>query len=481
MDESTRVFSESTADTIVNKVIANFEADGMDLMVQVSSYWESGQSWGRNRSTLGSDTREISVRVLQNTVSGIFDEEKVAWHSAVTNQVDIVSLNGVSQFLKRLRNNWKSNAPVDMEFKVAESNAKGIDVWSDNTFNRSAVENAEAIGKLTLRSHEESLLSAGYLSVNGASTLRYYRDEWGKSRREWGRSTNSQCSLTVRHPKGTGSGWAGRSSSDIDRVNIAEVADLALEKCIQSLDPVRLEPGRYQVILEPEAANTMVHLLLDSLGREFPERMGRGPVYLGNNQAAGRKMSKLGLKIVDERISIYHDPTHHLYGTHVAPMHTRSDMITNGVLTALGSGYNLNLNEQSVSKPVYHMNSYMMSGGDTTIEEMISTTSRAMLVARLQVTREVNSTVGLNTGFTRDGLWLIEGGKITKSVRNFRWAESPFFALNNVEQIGLAETVFSPNDSRVPFRSLYSSAVYNRVVPAIKVNDFSFTATIDAI
>lgn len=479
MEENSRVFSENTSNEIIKQVVANFETDGMDLMVQVSSYWESSQSWGRNRTVLTSDVRDITVRVLQNTRTGQFDAHPNGPHSTVTNQIDRVSLDGVSQFLKKLRNSWKATAPLDMEFTIAESDAKGVDVWSDTTFNRSVIDNADAIGKLTVRSQKENLLSTGYLSTSGASSLRYYRNDWGKSFREWGRATNSQCSLTVRHPKGTGSGWAGGSSFDIDRVNISQVADLALEKCIKSLEPVRLEPGRYQVVLEPEAASTMVHLLLGDLGRSDPEIRATGPVYLGRNTAVKRNISKLGLKIVDERISIYHDPTHSLYGTHVAPMHTRTDMITKGVLTELVYSYNRNLDEQSVSKPVYEMDSFIMSGGNSTIDEMISTSARALLVSRLQPTRPLGE--GLTTGYTRDGLWLIEDGKITKAIRNFRWTESPFFAFNNVEQISIAEPVFSPNNSRNPFRSLYSSAVYNKVVPAVKVNDFSFTATIDAI
>jgi predicted Zn-dependent protease len=85
-------------------------------------------------------------------------------------------------------------------------------------------------------------------------------------------------------------------------------------------------------------------------------------------------------------------------------------------------------------------------------------------------------------GVTRDGLWLIENGVITKAVRNFRWTESPLFALNNVEQIGVEEQSFHPHTSRNPFggRS-FAHSLNNVVVPPLKINDFSFTSTIDAI
>jgi predicted Zn-dependent protease len=73
----------------------------------------------------------------------------------------------------------------------------------------------------------------------------------------------------------------------------------------------------------------------------------------------------------------------------------------------------------------------------------------------------------LMTGYTRDGLWLVENGKISKPVKNFRFTESPLFVFNRVDQLGVPQRVFHP-DAPV-------------VVPPVKVRDFSFTALADAV
>jgi predicted Zn-dependent protease len=80
----------------------------------------------------------------------------------------------------------------------------------------------------------------------------------------------------------------------------------------------------------------------------------------------------------------------------------------------------------------------------------------------------------LSTGLTRDGVWLVENGKITKSVKNFRFTESPLFMLNSIEQLGVPAPVFRPTKSE-------GGELTPAVVPPLKVRDFSFTSTIDAI
>jgi len=110
---------------------------------------------------------------------------------------------------------------------------------------------------------------------------------------------------------------------------------------------------------------------------------------------------------------------------------------------------------------------FRMSGGTTSVDEMIATTKRGLIVTRFSDISVIDADSLLMTGFTRDGLWLIENGKVTKPVKNFRFTESPMFAFNNVEQLG------------VPVRAFHPSAP--AVVPAVKVRDFSFTSLIEAI
>lgn len=117
---------------------------------------------------------------------------------------------------------------------------------------------------------------------------------------------------------------------------------------------------------------------------------------------------------------------------------------------------------------------YRMSGGDTSIEEMIRTTRRGLLVTRFSNIRVLDWESLLSTGLTRDGLWLIENGEITKAVKNFRFTESPLLVLNNIEQLGEPVPVFRPTKDE-------GGQLTPAIVPPLKARDFSFTSLIDAV
>src|SRR5690606_9888908 len=110
---------------------------------------------------------------------------------------------------------------------------------------------------------------------------------------------------------------------------------------------------------------------------------------------------------------------------------------------------------------------FRISGGKTTVEEMIASTERGILVTRFNAISIIDFNSMLLGGNTRDGLWLVERGKITKAIKNFRITESPLFVFNNIVQLGIPQRVFRPGAPAV--------------VPALKVNDFSFTGMMDAV
>jgi predicted Zn-dependent protease len=214
-----------------------------------------------------------------------------------------------------------------------------------------------------------------------------------------------------------------------------------------------------------------VRILVDATGRLGAED-GGGPFTLGADEALGIRRTKLGLRVVDDRVTISHDPTDPELGLPPKPGLAPITWIENGVLKTLSNDRERHslprLNEHL---PSLHRASFRMAGGTTSMEEMIRTTRRGLLVTRLSNVRVLDRNSLLATGLTRDGLWLIENGKITKPVKNFRFTESPLFALNNVEQLGPAVPVFNANGfAPVPI-----------IVPPIKTRDFSFTAMVDAV
>jgi predicted Zn-dependent protease len=277
-----------------------------------------------------------------------------------------------------------------------------------------ALEPCRAAGDLTAAGYLEN--RAGFTAYGTSTGLFAYH-----------RGTSSNYTITARTKDGTGSGWAGAEHNDARLVDYAAVSRRAIEKARASRSPVAVEPGRYTVIMEPQAVGDLCQLIGFYADARATDE-GRSPFV---KQGGG---TKIGEKILDERISIYADP--------FDPM---------GV------------------QPTGAPTSFLMSGGTASVEDMIKATPRGILVTRLWYLREVDPRTILYTGLTRDGTFLIENGKITKAVKNFRFNDSPLFMLNNLEMLGRPE------------RLAGTEAGGAVVVPAIKVKDFNFTSLSDAI
>ena len=96
------------------------------------------------------------------------------------------------------------------------------------------------------------------------------------------------------------------------------------------------------------------------------------------------------------------------------------------------------------------------------MEEMIASTERGLLVTRLWYIREVDPYEKIMTGMTRDGLFLVEKGRVRSAVRNFRFNQSILEMLRNVEMMG-------------PAVRATGEEAFEMVVPPMKVRDFHFS------
>lgn len=470
--DTERVFNEETARSVVETILKEYKPV-RGFYVYVSSWWGAGQRWARNIPSLTSDRRQIVVQIVDTRIRPS--------SNARTNQLDPVSIRATGDIVKYYATKHDWNRPLDRVVDPIVWNPEGSVVWSDDTYRMALEETARVVKELVASSEDENLMSAGFIEATGAAALRFDRDPWGKETYKWGNVTQARCAATVRHPKGAGSGWAGKTSFDINRLDFKAVADLAFEKCVKSIDAVRIEPGRYQTVLEADGVATLARLLVRSLVRRAPEAGRDVPTILGADQSLQRFRSKLGLKLIDDRLTIYHDPKDPSMGTHVSNSVDKVTLIDRGVLVNLYTPLEYHLNELvDLNVPILR-SSFAIGGGNTTTEEMISSTERGLLVTRLSQPQGVHMPSLLFTGITRDGLWLIEKGKISKPVRNLRWTESPLFAFNNLEQLGIQEPVFAPLESRSPLERGFHNSLTNVLVPTMKINDFSYTSTIDAI
>jgi predicted Zn-dependent protease len=316
---------------------------------------------------------------------------------------------------------------------------------------RSAIEPCKAAGDLKAAGFLVTGIGAG--AVGNSKGLFAYQS-----------GTSSNYTLTVRTSDGTGSGWAGADHPDWSQLDVKAVAQHAIEKARLSRNPVAVEPGRYTVILEPQAVGDLVQQLAFSLDARSADE-GRSPF---SKQGGG---TKLGEKVVDERVTLFSDPgdTQLLSNTFDGqglPAH-RQVWIDKGMLKKLT--YSRFWAQKNNAQPDAGTNAVKFAGGTQTTEELIASTPRGILVTRLWYLRQVDPRTVLYTGLTRDGTFLIENGKVTKAVKNFRFNESPLFMLNNLDGIGRGVRVAGTESGG------------DVVMPTIKVKDFNFTSLSDAV
>lgn len=477
-DEKDRLIVDTVAQEVIDQVI-DLCGKSDDLKVSVQSVWSGGQRWARNRSFLSSNLQTVEVMIHRSSSQG-------GGCGITMNQIDEESLRAACTFVeagmaRRKQSGFGDASDLQLDYPVWE--AKGIPIWSDATYNRTAHENAQAVIEMTERAESNGMLAAGSIETKAAYMRGYSRDSWGREVSGGARATFAQCSTTVRHHQGVASGWSGASSFDLVRIDPFKLGTLAFDKCLKSMNPVRIEPGRYQTILEPQAVASFANIFVGALDRYPDGERPDGVHFLGWDAGIERARSKLGLQVIDRRITFSHDPEDPVTGTHLVPGMKAVDLVKDGVLTNMFTTYHLyGFQEQNIRDQNLGRSSYTMKGSESvSMDEMISTMKRGLLVTRFSDLTELHKHSLLYTGFTRDGLWLIENGKITKAVRNFRFTESPLFAFNNVESIGEPVPVMLPSWAKLLIAGSVQYTSPSVVVPALKINDFSFTSTIDAV
>lgn len=273
----------------------------------------------------------------------------------------------------------------------------------------------------------------------------------------YNKSTNVDFTVTMRTNDGTGSGWVTRDYNDIRKFDAAEASKIAIDKAVMSREAKAIEPGKYTVILEPSAGLG----LLQGLGGSINARSAdEGRSFMSKEGG-----TKLGDKIVDERVTLWSDPLNDevpsaTWNGEGQPL-KKMMWIEDGVVKNLA--YSRFWAKKKGIDPVPFPSNFIMAGGDASRDELIKSTKKGILVTRLWYIRSVDPQTLLYTGLTRDGTFYIENGKIKHPVKNFRFNESPIIMLNNLETLGQQERV---NGSLIPY---------------MKVRDFTFTSLSDAV
>lgn len=275
------------------------------------------------------------------------------------------------------------------------------------------------------------------------------------------RQTHAEFSITMQDDPAAS--WAKGNSSDVRKIDPQALARRASEKAQMAKDAKELAPGKYTVILEPAAVLDLVGFLFYDFAATALEDQ-RSCL----NKRMGKQLFGKNISIVDD---VYHSFQLGAPFDGEGIPRQRVSLVEKGVPRNLV--YSRASAKKAQMKPTGHgfglPNEYgeapmnlVFGGGNSSIEKMIVGTDRGLLVTRVWYIREVDPYEKMMTGMTRDGLFLVENGKVTTAVRNFRFNQSLIELLQNVQEMG-------------PSVRTTAEEAFEMVVPAMKVTGFHFT------
>jgi predicted Zn-dependent protease len=279
--------------------------------------------------------------------------------------------------------------------------------------------------------------------------------------------------LTCRTTAGDGSGWAGITGvKDMSLIDAEALTRVASDKALKSRKPRALEPGRYTVILEPRANARFLSLMMGLFNARSAESPFARTYFSGKQPGT----TKTGEKIFSDAITIKSDVGNAILrqtpigidGLAARPV----TWVDKGVLKNLAYDRQWAKRQNKPVTPVTPTSSLVMEGTNQSIDQIVRTTRRGLLITFFWYIRPVDQPTLLNTGMTRDGLFLIENGEIVGPVQNFRWNMSPIVGYNNVTAIGTPVPIHTGESYDGPGTAL---------VPPVRIEDFLMTSISPAV
>ena len=445
------ILTRAEAEEIVQRALRNSPAE--ETRVSINSAARADTRFALNQVTTSGENQDTQVTITA------YSGNRAA--SVNTNRLDEASLAAAAKQAYEIA----KLVPPNPE-RMPELGPQSYPAPRERAITLpSPTERAAASKIVTELARANELIATGFIECRASATALAN----SKGLFAYDSSSTVTMTTTVRSPDGTGSGWActdGNTFSDLDPQRVAATA---VQKAKDSRSPVAIEPGRYTTILEPTAVGNLVQLIANAMqarsadeGRSFFSKQGGG--------------NKIGLKVVDERVTLLSDPadspsTSGGYDGDGMPLE-KVTWIENGVVKNLN--YDRFWAQKQGVQPTRSggRSALRMLGGTTSVADMIKSTERGILVTRFWYIRGVDPRTILYTGLTRDGTFLIENGKVTRPIKNFRFNESPIFFLNNLEAMGPTIRINASENLGA------GGAVY---MPPIKVRDFTFSSLSDAV
>ncbi len=443
---------KAKAESILKSALSQAKADEMEVCL-------GGGSYSLTRFANNTIHQNVNEKRYQLSVRSVFGKKS---GKAATNKLDPAGVQAAVR---------QSEAAASAQPEIPEllpmpgpQQYKSVDAFSPETASLSPDFRAEAVAKAVALCKKNGLQAAGYFS-SGRGSLGGYGEvsplAMANSRGLSAYHAGTEASFSLTAMGQDCSGWAQETSWSVSNINVEKIASVAVEKALLSSKPRQLEPGRYTVILEPAAvAELMGYMAWVGFGAlQFQE---------GRSFMAG----KLGQKVFGENVSIYDDVYQDLLrgrpfdgegmprkrvafaekGVLKGPVY---DRITASKEHKESTGHGLpvpNTSGPEASSVVIE------AVQPVSPQELLKRVERGILVTRFWYVNIVDPMKVVLTGMTRDGTFLVENGKITCGIKNFRFNQSIIELLGRIDGMSL------------PVRA------QGCVVPGLLVREFNFSS-----
>jgi len=443
------ILSQDDARALVKKILALSKADSCCISMDGSE--ERYLRYAQNMATTAGSPSSLEV-----TIESHFGLRSGSATGSDLDDDSLAALVAQSEQIAKL-------APENPEFMPPIGPQKYVTgtAFSQATQNATSDMLAAAAKPVLQQAEAKNLQASGFVDIGTDFTC--FANSAGLF--VYDQESEVLHTVTARTPDGTGSGWVGVTHCDFSKVDIAAMGATAIDKAVRSQKPQRLPPGKYQVILDPSCVFDLMSWMIGYFdqrsadeGRSFATKKGGG--------------SRLGEQLFGKNVTLYSDPNDPLvpgsiYTDDGQPAQ-KMMWIENGVLKNLQCSryWAKKMKLNAVPSPT----SLALVGGTVSTADLLKQVKRGLLITRFWYIREVDPQTVLLTGLTRDGVFLIEDGAITKPVCNFRFNESPVAMLNKVIAMGPSVRAYGEESIGLPV-----------AVPQMLVDDFTLSSVSDAV
>ena len=447
------MYTREQVKAVTDKIINMAGADAVE--VNLSGGERSGTRWANSSITVNlvQYDRNVSVNVRFGQKTG----------SANTRDFSDAGLKAmVAEAVDEAK---QANDSPNLPELLGPQEYIPVDAALPNLVNFGPLERARMVKDSIDLSEKMGTVGAGYIPKNDQTTCTAN----SKGLFAYYRAAETGFVLTCRTPDGAGSGWAGITGiKDVSMIDAKKLTDIASNKALKSRKPKALEPGRYTTILEPRANARFLSLMTGIFGGGGGPGGGGGGGGFGGGGGGYLANKKPGDKVFSDLFTLKSDVGN--------PILRQTPMLGDNrpakAVTWVDKGM---LRGPEGAGPSANVNmSLVQEGSNLSIEDMVKQTRRGLLVTFFWYIRGVPSETQplLNTGMTRDGLFLIENGEIVGPVQNFRWNMSPLVGYNNLTLVG----------KPVP---IHTGESYDgggtALVPPVRIEEFYMTSISPAV